>query len=480
MASWRIELVGPLRILKDGEPQKFRTRHQPLLLARLAAFSPEPISRAGTALLLWPEAPREQALTYLRRAVMEIRQAGLELYTDRRHIALREDTVECDLHEPRIGPSDPVMEGIDHPIADEIRSVYRDLAGEFETEAASDAPVPAGPDSMLLWLGNTLVAEQPQAAMEIFSRHGRALLINHPPGLILDCLLRVLSACEVADVHRVHVLQHASIAATLLTRYGLADRLNKEAIEATEEMGNHALHASILARNAFNKMEQREWHEARRLTIRAVDAMAKSTVETPWPDFYNNIAGIQWHMMQVEESVENYRRCVQASPPGFGRISAQANSTYVWAVFDVKVPDECLLADYLDYELGYSEALQAYGNLALGLGRNEIGKASDAAIRLLRAAVQQNMDRIFCIGIDCAALVLARKRLLAEAAAVVRVGARARQLIGHQRSPGEKHVVRRNIPRPYFGPAIAAIEKRTMGDDFTQIGERVQRLLRAG
>lgn len=478
MASWRIELVGPLRILKDGKTQKFRTRHQPLLLARLAAFAPEPISRAGTALLLWPEAPREQALTYLRRAVMEIRQAGLDLYTDRRHIALREGTVECDLHEPHASKAFPVMEGIDHPIADEIRTIYRDSSDDSESEGVNEPPVAAGPDSMFLWLGNTLVTEQPQAAMEIFSRHGRSLLINHPPGLVLECLLRVLSASDTADVHRVHVLQHASIAATLLTRYGLAERLNREAVEATEQMGNHALRASLLARNAFAKMEQRDWHEARKLTSRAMEAVQMAGADRPPPDFHHNIAGIQWHMMQIEESVESYCRSVHASPPGFGRVSAQANLTYVWAVFDVKVPEDCLLDDYLDYDLGYSEALQAYGNVSLGLGRNEIAKASAAAIRLLQGAIQHNMDRIFCIGVDCAALVLARKRLLAEAAAVMRVGARCRQLIGHQRSPGEKHVIRRNIPRPYVGPAIAAIENRLKGDDFARVSVGLQKMLR--
>ncbi len=478
MASWRIELVGPLRVVKDGRPHKLRTRHQALLLARLAAFAPEPISRAGTALLLWPEASREQGLAYLRRALMELRKAGINIHTDRLHVSLPSGAAECDLHEDLSRAARSVMEGIDHPIADEVRSLYREMTSESDSdELDSQSPIPAGPDSMFLWLGHTLVADHPEAALEVFSQHGRSLLLRHPPGLILDCMMRVLAASNTASIHRLQVLHHATLAANLLTRYGLANRLANEAVVASEEIGDHALRAAVLARAAFTKMEQRRWGETRTLIDSAVRASEMADDAALPPDFYINIAGIQWHLLQLDEAVSNYRKCIAISPPGFARLTAQANCTCLWSAYGADVPEDCLIEPDLDYEVGYSEVLKAFGNFSISYGRRETDNATAAVIRLMQAALNQNMERIFCIGLDCAAMVLVRKRLLPEASAVMRVATRVRRLVGNPRSPGERYMIRRNIPRPYSGCTVAAMEKRIMTDEFGEIRDGVRELL---
>ena len=83
------------------------------------AHSPKPIVRRETASLLWPEASRANALAYLRRAVMELREAGIDVVATQDDLSIEPNAVLCEMNEP----SRAVLEGVEHPVADEIRRV---------------------------------------------------------------------------------------------------------------------------------------------------------------------------------------------------------------------------------------------------------------------------------------------------------------------------------------------------------------------
>ena len=77
---FRMCLLGSMEVLIHGRPvQPVRSRKEQWLLALLALRGGREIERAWLAGTLWPDNLEEQALSYLRRALYDLRQAmGVE------------------------------------------------------------------------------------------------------------------------------------------------------------------------------------------------------------------------------------------------------------------------------------------------------------------------------------------------------------------------------------------------------------------
>src|SRR5688572_8364479 len=74
LGSWRIELLGGLRLIQAGRVvTRFRTRKAASLLAYLALYASRAHSRDSLADLLWPEADAESARRNLRQALYTLR-----------------------------------------------------------------------------------------------------------------------------------------------------------------------------------------------------------------------------------------------------------------------------------------------------------------------------------------------------------------------------------------------------------------------
>jgi predicted ATPase/DNA-binding SARP family transcriptional activator len=89
MHRLELELLGPPRVILDGKPVK-TDRHKAIGLLAYLAVEAKAHSREMLAALLWPDYPRENAFSYLRRTLWELNQMlGKEwLETDRESVAL--------------------------------------------------------------------------------------------------------------------------------------------------------------------------------------------------------------------------------------------------------------------------------------------------------------------------------------------------------------------------------------------------------
>jgi DNA-binding SARP family transcriptional activator len=105
MPSLLIQLLGGFSArLEPGWPIKLPTRKTEAILARLAGYVGEPVSRAELVRLLWSDRPLEQARGSLRQAIAALkRELGDEhaeaLIVTRDSIALSPDRVIIDLVE---------------------------------------------------------------------------------------------------------------------------------------------------------------------------------------------------------------------------------------------------------------------------------------------------------------------------------------------------------------------------------------------
>ncbi|RYG31306.1 hypothetical protein EON81_23180, partial [bacterium] len=173
MAEWRLELIGPLQVLRDGQAVKLRTTQQGLLLVTLATAE-GPVDRAETAEALWPGAERENALAYLRRAIMELRKAGVEIETPPGQISVDRRSLSSDVGELLKQPSDSfslrpgvrLLEGVDHPAADDIRiRLQGHLLKGQRRSAKKPATETDAREALYAWLGEVLVRDRPEVAV---------------------------------------------------------------------------------------------------------------------------------------------------------------------------------------------------------------------------------------------------------------------------------------------------------------------------
>ena len=466
MAIWRVEIDGPLRVLRGGVSFRPRTRFQSLLLLRLAAHGPAGIDRGETAAMLWPDAERPHQSAYLRRAIMELRRAGLEIEGAGDRIRTAEGALT-------LGEGGDLPD-VEHPIADEIRRL----------RPAKPTPVEivrTDSERLMIWIGETLVREHPEVAIEMLAKYGGEFLRNSPPGPVLSLLLRILSVAPELDVRRVTIVRTAAIAAMYLTRYGLAERLCRQAIDDARTLGEETLATHILSQLAFLHMETRSWPQALETGRTAVEISMTWDDRATLASCLNNYAGIQWHSLRFEEAMANYVAAYRTADTDATRRMTLGNALLIAGVYGIPLP--IAVERPVSTGLTTGSMIIAETNLRVGYGllHGELRIAVEGIARFLRVASADGMERFFCLALDYAAYVFARLGRTKEAAACVRIGSAHRLAVGHHRSPAESLAVRLHVPPPYFGPEVETLCAGFSLGDPALCAERVAtRLERAG
>ncbi|RYG26337.1 hypothetical protein EON82_03710 [bacterium] len=457
-----------MRLYRGEEPVRLRTRHQGLLVARLAFHGERGIDRPETAALLWPEAERSHQAAYLRRAIMELRRAGFEIDGDGDRICPAAGTFELDL--PTEGTA--ALEGIEHPIAYEVRAELQRRTGPIQRETnrtvqRTDA------ETLLLWVGETLIAEHSEVAIDMLARHGPELSRTVAPGPFLSLLLRALSASTAGGPGRTRVIWLAARSAMYLTKYGLAERLTGWAVEECRATGDEAQLAATLAMLGFIQMERRRWPEAEENGAKGVEVAIRSGNDAALSAAFNSLAGIQWHVLRFDEAMENYAKAYAASTDDEQRLRIYGNVALVAGVY--AKPLWPSIARPSEPPGSNGSLLLAESNLRIGYGlaRNDLGLSVGGVAWLLRRAGVSGMERHFCLGLDYSAYVLGRLGRSTEAAACVRIGSRYRLAVGHHRSPAESLAIRLHVAPPLFGPTVARIAGEFDPADPVRCAERV-------
>jgi hypothetical protein len=476
MVEWRLQLNGALALYKGGAPFRLRTHQQALLLARLAAHS-HGIDRGETALLLWPEAGRANALAYLRRATMELRRVGLPVEADRERLWLDETLISTDLD---VADQARVLKDIEHPIAHEIRGmVIRRSYGSQQAKPADQSTiVRSQSEAILAVIAETLIREHPEVALDLLNRHGLDLVLTSSLEPLLDILLRALAASDRLTVNRVGVTRLAGWVAILLTRYSLAERLLTQAEEGCRVLKEDGLRARLLGMLAFLNMERRDWPAALRLALRAIEAADVSDDADAIAAVHNNAAGIQWHLLQFDEAAKNYAIAYDAATVWGQRHSVLGNATLIWGLYGVPVHKTFEPTDFRDTAVGAAVGSEGIGQVGYGIGTGNAYYAALGCRRLLKHG-GQGLERYFCVALDLAAVTFARFGHPYEAAACVRICSRYRYRVGHARSPAEKLSIRRHVRTPLFGKEVAAIVEEIDSSDAAICAARVVRRIDA-
>jgi DNA-binding SARP family transcriptional activator len=95
MARLKLSLLGPFQASLDGLPVTgFESNKVRALLAYLAVEALRPHSREALATLLWPDWPQGPALTYLRNALADLRQALNEYHAHTPYLLVTHDTLQ--------------------------------------------------------------------------------------------------------------------------------------------------------------------------------------------------------------------------------------------------------------------------------------------------------------------------------------------------------------------------------------------------
>ncbi|RYG49612.1 hypothetical protein EON79_00695 [bacterium] len=484
MAEWRVELLGPLRVSRDGHAVKLRTLQQGLLLAHLATGE-GPLDRSETAASLWPEAERENALAYLRRAIMELRKTGIEIETPPGQISVDHRSFSSDIDELLRLPPDSfsmrpgvrLLDGADHPAADEIRIRLQSLLIKGQRRAAKKPGFePSGREALNAWLGETLVRERPEIAIRLMEDNMPAMVGGFAMEPILDLCLNTIESAQTVDPPLIAIQGLAARLAQMLTRYSLAEKLHRRCIEDAESLGRIELAIRSLANLAFLQMELRRWPEAKATALRSVEEADRTGNVPAIETAHANLAGIQWHLGEFEDSVRNYRTAIEVAPEE-RRLTHIANLAYVEGVFGIPAGMDFRPSLRTFDDESYQTIADGYLRFACGMIDDDAVEAALGARLLVESTSKGTLDRLLCIALDCAAMALARLGRHDRAAACVRVGTRVRNDVAHARSPGEAIAIRRNVPTPYFGPGVARVLEGLDSDEPSRLGRAVIALL---
>lgn len=511
MAAWRVQVLGPLAVLKDGQPQRLRTRHQSLLLGRLAAYGGQGVPRDETAELLWPDADRSLALTYLRKAIMELRRLGIEIVRDGDRLRLDPLTAASDFEELQAGirqaqergdqetirrlcsrlSETVVMESTDHKIADEARALVHDYVLGLSSRIVQAHEEPDQEPAGLSWLGDAIVLERPDIAVELLARHGRQFAYKSPPDKVLNLILRTLSVCPTLSQDRLTLCLRGAWIAVTLTKYSAAKRLFEEVIRDCPKVGADQMVSAAYGGLTFMLLEQRAWDEGLEYGRRATEAADKTGNRFYQSVVYQNLGSIQWHMNDMQSAVKNYCQAwehTQAEdyphntqfPPAQEMSEAiTANLTYIWAVFGAEVEPRYLPSAPAEYGPRDLYIQRTYLNFGYGIARQDVRLAADSAGRFLEFVAANGMDRLICVGIDCCAIALARLGRHTEAVVAMRLGSHTRRQISHGRSPAEYVAMRRHVPTPYFSAEIEARLRPLMAAETPEAAQQIARLVRS-
>lgn len=487
MATWSIQVFGALTIERGGEPYRPRIIHQGLLLARLCAHHPEPISRSETAELLWPDASREHASAYLRRALMELRKAGLDIATKGDLLSLEGNDVDCDLFQLMSSPSGTVwtlrpesaLDGIEHPIAEEIRRIVASHAHRLSTGSAGVEISKHDPavQNLLVGLGEYAVDAEPAMAFEFLAANRATTVTLSQPDAVFTLAQRLLSNLHEESAATLHVRIMVARIARIKTIYFTADRLLKEALELSQAIGDQEISVRAYYEFSLLRMEQRDWESAREMAAKGLVAALDLNEPGLLSKAYNVVAGVEWQIGEYQRAVETFLLAYERSTLDHERGYVIGNLAYLWGVLGIDFE----LPDYQPKQEGqgnYEMVSNSYRLFATHYGKSDFEGAARYAAILIEVTGRNNMDRMTCVALDCAGIAFRALKKPFLAAACVRLSTRLRRQVNHSRSRMERDSIRLRAPGPFFGKEIAASEKELRSDDLAVVGERVSKLLR--
>ncbi len=488
MPHWSIRLLGTLQFERDGKTFKPRTIHQGLLIARLCACHPMPVLRLETAGMLWPLAPRTNAFAYLRRAVMELRRVGFPILSRGEELSVDAEKIVCDLIALRKAegwadlPPDgaEALEGIEHPIAGEVRFAFEAVrhqlsaSGFLKDKPSTDLPAQ---NEALGRLGSHTVEAHPEIAIEFLADHPDLFTKSALQDSLLD-LARKLTAPDSPQTDaslRLRIM--AAKVARQRTKYRLAERWLSQALPLCRERRLFGDLAELYGEYSFLEMERRAWGDARTYSELAVEAALEYGDAETLSTAYSSLGRTQWQVRAYEESAQNLLLAYHHTKVHQRRVAILANLSYLWGV--LQVPFDLPEAEPLGEGDGFYEAgANSYRQFATHFGRKEFRAAAKSAAITIEITAKNDMDRLFCVALDCAALAFASLDQNLEAAACVRISSRLRNQIGHPRAPMEKDSIRMHVPGPFIGSHIAQVENRLFSDDLAITAAQVSRRLR--
>jgi hypothetical protein len=478
---WKLRLIGSLEIERDGETFRPRIVHQSLLLVRLALHHPKPISRAESAELLWPDS--NNGLAYLRRAVKELRDAGLPIESKEDLISLPEGVIETDLpiNTGSSIPSDltlnDILVGFDHPIAQEVREAvveYRSKLAESDLEIVED-----NQEKLLHRLvGEQVVKLKPEVAIKLLTSNQQGITSKE----LQDSLITIgQDLIARSDENSPEVLQLQILmarVARLKTRYQLSERLLESVLSRCKEEYSE-LTARVVYEYGSLCLECRQWEKAKAFGVR----MAKIAPKLPPSQIhalaYNLSAAILWHTAHYQEGAEMFVKAYQHATTHHERAIIMSNLANVWGLHhaNVDLPDYEPDGDIENQGL-YGRVANTYYRFALAFREKDFRHACTLSAILLELCGKAGLERIFCVALDCAAISLSAEGRGLEARACVRVGTRVRHHLGHLRSPMETDTIRMYVRGPYIGKEVRQMERKVASDELSLSARKLSQLLR--
>lgn len=482
---WRVRFVPVLEAERGGEAHRLRTRQQLLLLARLAAEPGTPLDRAEAAEALWPDAESDLARTYLRRAVMEMRHAGIEIVSTEAGLAIPPGRVESDFEDAAASGAlgsegERLAPGWESPMLDSIRRLIQARARKVRGPKPPPKPSPEMDASrfVLSLLGEALVAYDPARAMALVAAHRYDFYTKAPEPDLLAFFHRLCKAAPEPSADRVAVMCVMAGISSIQTLYHAANELYLQAIRDAAALEEGALLARAHAMRCGTLIELRQWSEAEEAAEQSVE-IAKQSGDSPGIAFSLAArASYEWHVGLYDESVQSYLAAIEHAEPGPHRDNARHNLSFVWGVLGGRMETPPVMVEEPEYAGTHLPGSRFYELFSLGIGYARYRDAARGAAGALSLAADGGMERLIAIGLDNASIAFARLGHTGEAAACVRLSTRLRFLLSHRRSPMEYDALRRHVPGRYFGPGVQEWENKWRSPDPGTTAHRVAARLR--
>ena len=483
VAKWAMKFGGALEMERDGQPYRFRTRQQLLLMARLVAEPGRALDRAEGAALLWPDAETSPSRAYLRRAVMELRAAGLEVVSTEDGLSIADGLVESDFEDAAASgvlgtKGEELARGWDAPMLDEIRRLVQARARKSGTGKSMARSEMDADRFVLSLLGEALLTHAPGTAMSLVAGHRYDFYTKAPEPDLLRFLQRLCEAAPEPTADRVAVICVMAGISSIETLYLAADGLYLQAIRDAEFLGEAALLARAHAMRCGTLIELRDWATAREAATHAVEIAVRTDDSTAIAFSLAARAAYEWHVGEYDASVQSYLGAIEHAEPGPHRDIARTNLSFVWGVLGGKMDLPPEMPGTAHYEGTHLPGGLSYELFSLGIGHGRYKDAARGAAGALSFAAEGGMERLIAIGLDNAGIAFAKLGQPNEAAACVRLGTRLRLLLEHSRSPMEDDALRRHMTRGYFGAGVREWEEKWRSSDPGTTAYRVAARLR--
>lgn len=487
MMPLRIELRGQPRILQDQKTVKLRTNLQLLLLARLIAHHPQPLERAETAGLLWPDASDANRSTYLRRALMELRQVGFDIQSQGSKIKLNPDEVECDLWEfldessteGSLPTDEEILLEINHPIASEVKSVWRKrihALHDYHSDTSWSAP-----ERLRLWLAEKMIEEQPEAVLATLATHGAEMTYKKPTQGLIDLFQAVLSRVPEPTPHKVKILLFASQVAMHLTHFQLARKMLDEVVRTSKELGLVQEETQAYGGLANLSAEFHDFDEAIEYGEMAVARAMSINNARSASGTLINLGHIYGQRLQFGEAVQRFllARDQARSIQFEGQVKvALASLAYYWGVLGCDIDPALFEGLRREPSLGYMQFIDSYLHFGMAMGRGDGLEAAINAQEELEVTAEEGMERIFYVALDHCAIAMATLNEQDKSAAILRASSQYRRNFRQGRSPLEKYVIRKHIAPPYFGGEVERLFSRLRVDDPPMLAREIIEIMK--